>query len=67
MDLDMNLPVMFTPLEAAKILSVSRSQIYVLLKEGELKSVKIGRSRRISQNQLRSYIDFVESETSNAF
>lgn len=67
MNLEMNLPVMFTPLEAAKILSVSRSQIYVLLKEGELKSVKIGRSRRISQNQLRSYIDFVESETSNVF
>ena len=67
MDLEINLPVMFTPLEAAKILSVSRSQIYVLLKEGELKSVKIGRSRRISQNQLLSYIDFVESETSHVF
>ena len=56
MKLEKNVPVMFSPLEAAKILNISRSQIYVLLSEGELGSVKLGRSRRISQNQLLSFI-----------
>jgi excisionase family DNA binding protein len=52
---------MFTPVDAAKILNVSRSQVYVLLKDGALRSVKIGRSRRISENQLRHFIEQVEA------
>ncbi len=56
-----NAPVLFTPIDVAKILNVSRSQIYLLLKEGSLGSVKIGRSRRISENQLRNFIHFVEA------
>ena len=61
MNLEKNIPLLFTAVDAAKILSVSRSQLYVLLKEGQLKSVKIGRSRRISQGQLMSFINEVES------
>jgi excisionase family DNA binding protein len=61
MHLQKNTPVMFSPVDAAKILNVSRSQVYVLLKDGALKSVKIGRSRRISENQLRSFIEQVEA------
>ena len=55
-----NTPALFTPMDVAKILNVSRSQIYLLLKEGSLRSVKIGRSRRISENQLRNFIHLVE-------
>ena len=51
---------MFNPRDAAKILSISRSQVYVLLKAGELESVQIGRSRRISQDQLIRYINKLE-------
>ena len=61
MHLQKNTPVMFSPVDAAKILNVSRSQVYVLLKDGALRSVKIGRSRRISENQLRSFIEQVEA------
>lgn len=60
MQLQKNTPVMFSPVDAAKILNVSRSQVYVLLKHGALRSVKIGRSRRISENQLRSFIEQAE-------
>jgi excisionase family DNA binding protein len=55
--LERNVPFMFNPRDAAKILSISRSQIYVLLKSGELESVQIGRSRRISQDQMIRFIN----------
>lgn len=60
MKIEKDVPLMFTPVDAAQILSVSRSQIYVLIKRGELESVKIGGSRRISENQLVSFIGRIE-------
>jgi len=62
MKLEKNVPIMFSPIEAAKILSVSRSQVYVLLREGQLKSLKLGRSRRISENQMIAFIQKLEQE-----
>ncbi len=56
-----DVPALFTPIDVAKILNVSRSQIYLLLKDGSLGSLKIGRSRRISENQLRNFIKLVEA------
>ena len=41
--------------EASQFLSVSRSTIYVLMGEGDLPFVKIGRSRRIP---LRAVVEF---------
>ena len=58
--LERNVPFMFNPRDTAKILSISRSQVYQLLKTGELESVRIGRSRRISQDQLILYINKLE-------
>lgn len=58
--LERDVPIMFNPKDAAKILSVSRSQLYVLMKSGELESVHIGRSRRVSQNQMLRFIDKLE-------
>lgn len=58
--LERNVPFMFNPRDTAKILSISRSQVYQLLKTGELESVQIGRSRRISQDQLVRYINKLE-------
>ena len=60
--LELNVPVMFTPEQVAKIISVSRSQVFALIRDGELQSLTIGRSRRISQNQLISYITSKEDE-----
>lgn len=58
--LERNVPFMFNPRDTAKILSISRSQVYVLLRSGDLESVQIGRSRRISQEQLIRYINKLE-------
>jgi excisionase family DNA binding protein len=58
--LEKNVPIMFNPKEVAKILRISRSQVYVLLKCGELSSVSIRGSRRVSQNQMLDYIKKLE-------
>lgn len=51
-----DLPLLFTPLQVAKIMQVSRSQIYNLLNAGQLDSVHIGRSRRIPRDAIDNYI-----------
>jgi excisionase family DNA binding protein len=48
--------LLYRPIEAAALLSVSRSRIYELLASGELASVAIGRSRRIPAEALRDLI-----------
>ena len=49
--------MLFTPVQAARVLGVSRSQIYVLMKGGQLGSVHIGRSRRIAQAHVTQFVD----------
>ena len=49
--------MLFTPVQAARVLGVSRSQIYVLMKSGQLGSVRIGRSRRVAQVQVTQFIN----------
>jgi len=43
--------------EAARLLGVSRSTVYRLLKAGALVSVRVGRSRRIPVTALARYLD----------
>lgn len=64
MQIEKDVPVTFTVEDAAKILSVSRSQVYVLIKTGEIESVKIRGSRRITENQLVRYIKRIETQIS---
>jgi excisionase family DNA binding protein len=45
-----------TPSEAAAELNISRSQLYILLRRGELPSVKIGRRRVILWDDLVAYL-----------
>ncbi len=42
---------------AADFLSLSRGAVYNLLDEGELRSIHIGRSRRIPLAELRRFVD----------
>jgi excisionase family DNA binding protein len=49
---------LYSPVEAARVMGLSRSSIYNLLNRGELKSVHIGKSRRISSEHM---IQFVEN------
>jgi excisionase family DNA binding protein len=43
--------------DAAERLSLSRTNIYKLLMNGELESIKIGRSRLIPTDALESFVD----------
>jgi len=42
--------------EAARMLSLSRTLLYELMARGELQSVKIGRSRRITEASLMEFL-----------
>ena len=55
---------MFSIKDVALILNVSRSQVYVLLKTEELRSVTIRGSRRVTENQLIEYINTLEQRNS---
>ena len=48
--------LLLTPEEAAKALRIGRTTVYALMKSGELRPVHIGRSCRISQAEVESYV-----------
>jgi excisionase family DNA binding protein len=54
--------LMLTLEEAALALRVGRSKVYDLMRSGELRSVKIGGSRRISVNALAEYVATLERD-----
>jgi excisionase family DNA binding protein len=49
-------PLLYTPEGAAAKLATGRTTIYALLQSGELRSIKIGRSRRIPADALEEYV-----------
>ncbi len=49
-------PLLHTPEEAASRLRISRAKLYPMLKDGTIRSVVIGRSRRISPAALEEYV-----------
>ena len=51
----------FSVKEAGEILGCSRSQVYVLIRTGEIESAKIRGSRRITEGQLVRYIKRIEA------
>jgi excisionase family DNA binding protein len=48
--------LLFSPERAADKLDVGRTTVYQLMASGELKSIKIGRSRRIPAAALEEYV-----------
>ncbi len=46
----------YTVAEAAELLSISRSLLYELIHAGRIESVKFGRSRRITQEQMHRFL-----------
>jgi excisionase family DNA binding protein len=48
--------LLYTPVEAAHALGLSRSTIYVLMANGQVPSVRIGNSRRVPAEGLRRYV-----------
>ena len=55
--------LLYSAVDAAKALNVSRATIYVLIREGKLNTVHIGRSMRIHIDELRSFVDSLMAES----
>lgn len=55
-------PVLLTPEQAARALSIGRSKVYELIFSGALASVKIGGSRRIPVDALADFITNLRSD-----
>lgn len=49
-------PLLFTVVEVAGILKLSRTEVYELLYSGSLPSVKIGASRRVKRADLEKFV-----------
>ena len=54
--------LLLSPAEAAAHLSIGRSKVYELMRLGELRSVKIGASRRIPQAALADFMSALAEE-----
>ncbi len=50
----------YTVEQVAKMLHVGRDKIYYLLRTGQLRSIKIGKLRRITEEQLANFIASLE-------
>jgi excisionase family DNA binding protein len=50
---------LFTVVEVPHLLGIGRSKVYELLYKGELKSVKIGGSRRVRYSDLGEYVRYL--------
>ena len=48
--------------DVMRMLRLSRTVVYKLIRSGRLRSVKQGRARRISATAIRDYIALLESE-----
>jgi excisionase family DNA binding protein len=58
--------LLHAPVEAARLLAISQSQLFELLARGELGSVKIGRLRRIPHDELTAYVDRLRTAEARA-
>jgi excisionase family DNA binding protein len=56
------IPMLFNAVQVAKIMGVSKSQVYNLMNSGRLGSVSIGRSRRVTNNQMNEFITSLTPE-----
>lgn len=53
----MQAPLLLPPEDAARELGIGRTQMFALIKDGEIDSVKIGRSRRVPRVALVEYVE----------
>jgi excisionase family DNA binding protein len=57
-------PLLVTIEEAAELLSIGRSHLYLLLDQGQIHSVSIGRCRRITVEEVRRFVERLAAEAS---
>ena len=53
-------PILFSTAEVARLLGIGRCRVYDLIRWRELRSVKVGASRRISARALAEYVATLE-------
>ena len=56
-------PLMYTPTEAAVMLHVGKTTVYELMAGGQLRSIRIGRARRIPVEALEEFIEALARES----
>jgi excisionase family DNA binding protein len=56
--------LLYSPEEAADMLGVSRSQVFELIAQRQIESVKVGRLRRFPLDALTAYIERLRAEQS---
>ncbi len=49
--------LLLAPSDAAQLLGCGRTHLYSLLRKGELRSIRIGRLRRIPRTEVEAYIE----------
>jgi excisionase family DNA binding protein len=54
--------VLLTPEQAAEALGIGRWKLYDLLRQGRLRSIRIGSCRRISTDALRAFVSELEDD-----
>jgi excisionase family DNA binding protein len=52
----------YTVEQVAKMLHIGRDKVYYLIRTGQLRSVKIGKSRRITEEHLAEFIASLEGD-----
>ena len=52
----------YTVEQVAKMLHISRDKVYYLLRTRQLRSIKIGKSRRITDQHLAAFIALMEDD-----
>lgn len=50
-------PIIYTVEETAEVLKISRTKVFALIRNGVLRSVKIGGSRRIPARAIEEYVN----------
>ena len=51
------LPMLFTAEEVADILHIGRSTVFKLMKQNQLESIRLGRSRRVPIDALQNFVE----------
>jgi excisionase family DNA binding protein len=52
----------YTVEQVAKMLNISRDKVYYLLRTRQLRSIKIGKSRRITEQHIADFIASLEDD-----
>ena len=55
--------LLLTPESAAEVLSVGRTKVYQLMATGALRSVRIGKCRRVPMSAVVELVQHLETET----